>query len=122
MEWPSREVRQSLRDDRWQPRPSGSRPLYQAQIGPSRNLLRTSRFAQHTQVNRSFCNGSAALATVDRNEKGPPHERTGGGTAAAQPWFVLGAASASFAWFAPLGYGARLLAAALRPPRGLAGA
>jgi L-lysine exporter family protein LysE/ArgO len=31
-------------------------------------------------------------------------------------WFVLGAASASFAWFAALGYGARLLAPVLARP------
>jgi L-lysine exporter family protein LysE/ArgO len=35
---------------------------------------------------------------------------------AVRPFFVLGAASASFAWFAALGYGARLLAPLLARP------
>ena len=33
-----------------------------------------------------------------------------------RPWFVMGAASASFAWFASLGFGARFLAPLFAQP------
>lgn len=40
-----------------------------------------------------------------------------GQTPVNQPWFILGAASASGLWFAGLGFGARLLAPVLSSPR-----